>query len=89
MRFWRRSVPWVRAVATRRPRPALASHAEKASRIIGAVVKLVESSCRVHRERAMKSDSIMPSKHKRADRRWWRWRAKPVRPRVNAAEKAK
>ncbi len=34
-------MPWVRAVATSRANPALASHAEKASNIIGAGVKFV------------------------------------------------
>ena len=33
----------MRAVATRRASPALASHAEKASRIIGEAEKFVES----------------------------------------------
>lgn len=65
-------MPWVRAVATRRARPALASHAENASRSIGAAEKLVEFSWRVQRERAMNKDNIMPSKHKRAERRWVR-----------------
>ena len=36
-------MPCVRAVATRRASPALASQAEKASRIIGEAEKLVES----------------------------------------------
>jgi len=36
-------VPWVRAVATRRARPVLASQAEKARRSIGAAEKLVAS----------------------------------------------
>lgn len=44
MRDWRRSEPWVRDVATSRARPALASHAEKARRIIGEGEKLVEFS---------------------------------------------
>lgn len=37
-------MPCVRAVATRRARPALASQAEKARRIIGEDAKFVESS---------------------------------------------
>ena len=56
-------------MATRRASPALASHAEKARRSMGDVEKLVESSWRVHSERAVNKESIMPSKHKRAERR--------------------
>lgn len=63
-------MPWVRAVATRRARPALASHAEKAKRSIGEVEKLVESSWRAQSERATKRESIIPSKQSRAERRW-------------------
>ena len=59
----------MRAVATSKARPALASQAEKARRIIGDAEKFVESSWRVHRESAMNSESIIPSKHKRAERR--------------------
>lgn len=69
MRFWSRSVPCVRAVATIRANPALASQAEKARRSIGAVEKAVVSSWRAHRARAMNSDSINPSRHNKADRR--------------------
>lgn len=59
-------------MATIRARPALASQAENASSNIGADEKLIEESCRDQRERAIKSDSIMPSRHKRAERRWVR-----------------
>lgn len=37
----------------------------------------------------MKRDSIIPSKQRRAERRCVRWKARPVRPRVKADEKAK
>ena len=37
----------------------------------------------------MKRDNIIPSKHKRAERRCVRWNARPIRPRINADEKAK
>ena len=57
-------------MATRRARPALASHAEKASRSIGEAEKLVASSWSVQRERATKRESIIPSKQRRAERRW-------------------
>lgn len=56
-------------MATSRARPALASQAEKASKSMGEAEKLVESSCRVQIERAIKRDSIIASKHKRAERR--------------------
>lgn len=68
-KFCKRSFPWVRAVATSRARPALASQAENARRSMGAAEKLVESSWRAQRERAMKRESIMPSKQRRAERR--------------------
>lgn len=59
-------------MATIRARPTLASQAENARRSMGADEKLMEESWRVHKERAMKSDSIMPSRHRRAERRWAR-----------------
>jgi len=59
-------------VATNNAKPALASQAEKARRSIGEAEKLVESSCSVQIERAMKRESIIASKHRRAERRWVR-----------------
>lgn len=79
----------MRAVATSRARPALASQAEKASSSIGAAQRLVEFKWTVQRERAMNRESIIPSKHRRAERRWVRWNARPVRPKIKADEKAK
>lgn len=76
-------------MATSRASPALASQAENASNSIGEVEKLVESSWRVHRDSAMNKESIMPSKHNRADRRWVRWNARPVKPSRKVDEKAK
>lgn len=76
-------------MATSRARPALASQAEKASKSMGEAEKLVESSCRVQIERAIKRDSIIASKHKRAERRWVRWNARPVSPNIKVVEKAK
>lgn len=76
-------------MATRRARPALASHAENANRSIGAAEKFVESSCKVQRDRAINRESIIPSRHRRAERRWVRWNARPVSPRMKADEKAK
>ena len=49
----------------------------------------MESNCRAHKERAMNKDSIMPSRQRRAERRWVRWNAKPIKPRMKADEKAK
>jgi len=65
-------VPWVRAVATSRPSPALASQAEKARRSIAEPEKLVVESCMVHRERAINKESIIPSRQRSAERRWVR-----------------
>lgn len=42
-------MPWVRAVATKRARPAPASQAEKARSRRGAEEKVVASSWRAHR----------------------------------------
>ena len=56
-------------MATRSASPVLASQAEKASRSIGAVEKLVDSNCKVHKANAMNRESIMPSRHRRADNR--------------------
>lgn len=82
-------MPWVRAVATSRASPALASQAENANRSIGEAEKLVVPSCKAHRERAINKESIIPSKHKRADRRWVRLKARPVSPNMKADEKVK
>lgn len=65
-------MPCVRAVATSKARPALASQAENASKSIGEAEKFVVFSCKVHRERARNRESIMPSKQRRAERRWVR-----------------
>lgn len=59
-------------MATSKASPAPASQAEKANRRIGAAEEAVDSSCRVHIARAMNRDSIIPSKHSRADKRWAR-----------------
>lgn len=79
----------MRAVATKRARPALASQAENARRRMGEGEKAVASSCSVQRAKAMNSDSIMPSKQRRAERRWVRWKARPVSPKTNVEEKVK
>lgn len=56
---------------------------------MGAEENVVDSSCSAHRARARKRDSIIPSRQSRADRRWVRWNARPVSPRVNAEVKLK
>lgn len=62
-------MPCVRVVATRSARPVLASQAENARSSIGAVEKLVDSNCSVHRASAINRDNIIPSKHSNAERR--------------------
>lgn len=79
----------MRAVATSRASPALASQAENARSSMGAVEKLVALSCRLQSESATNRESIIPSKHSSAERRCVRWNAKPVRPSMKAAEKVK
>lgn len=76
-------------MATSSARPALASQAEKARSKIGAAEKAVDSSCSVHRAKAINKDNIIPSRHRSADRRWVRWNARPASPRVNAEVKLK
>lgn len=56
-------------MATRRESPALASQAENASSSIGAAEKFVESICRIHRDREINKDNIIPSRQRRADKR--------------------
>lgn len=56
-------------MATKRASPALASQAENASRSIGAAENPVDSNCRAHKANAINNDSIIPSKHNRADNR--------------------
>lgn len=59
----------MRAVATRRARPALASQAEKANKSMGEGEKAVASSCSVQRDMAINRDNIIPSRQRRAERR--------------------
>lgn len=82
-------MPWVRAVATRRASPVLASQAENASSRMGRAEKLVEERLMHHRERAINSESIIPSRQRRADKRCVRWNASPDSPKTKAVEKEK
>ena len=76
-------------MATSKASPALASQAENANKSIGAAEKFVDPSWRVQRERAINKASIIPSRHRRAESRWVRWKARPVNPNMKADEKAK
>lgn len=67
----------------------LASQAENAKRRMGSGEKLVEDRLIDHRERAINRESIIPSRHKRADKRWVRWNASPDSPSIKAVEKEK
>lgn len=89
MRACNRSVPCVRAVATSRASPVLASQAENARRKTGMEEKFVELNCMVHRDRAMNRDNIIPSRQRRADNKWVRWNVRPANPRMKAEEKEK
>lgn len=83
------SVPWVRDVATSRAKPIAASQAEKARRSIGAEEKIGESNWRVHNERAKYRDSIIPSRHSKAESRWVRWNDSPDKARIKHVDKVK
>lgn len=65
-------MPCVRAVATSRASPVLASQAENARRKTGRAEKLVEPNCMDQRDRAMNRESIIPSRQSRADSKWVR-----------------
>lgn len=65
-------MPCVREAATRRASPALASQAENASNIIGADEKIVAPVWNDHMAVATYRESIIASKHRRADRRCFR-----------------
>lgn len=83
------SEPWVRVLATKRAKPELASQAEKVNKIMGARVQVGVAIDVDQREMAINRDSIMLSRQMRADRRWERFRARPMRPRIKAEEKVK
>lgn len=76
-------------MATKRASPALASQAEKARRSMGAVENTVDSNCRAQRANAINRDSIIPSRQRRAESRWVRWKARPMSPNVKAELKLK
>lgn len=78
------SDPWVRVEATSRARPVPASQAENVSMRMGRVEEADAWVWMGHMARATYMDSIMLSKHSRAEIRWVRWKAKPRLLRVNA-----
>lgn len=79
----------MRVVATKRAKPRLASQAENVSRIIGVREQVGVVIVMDQREMAINRDSIMLSRQMRADRRWERFKARPMRPRIKAEEKVK
>lgn len=79
----------MRAVATKRARPVLASQAENARSSRGEAERFVEFSSRAHMESPRNKDSIIPSRHNKADKRWVRWKVSPANPSMNAIEKEK
>ena len=62
----------MRAIATSKAKPTLASQAENVSRSKGVAKELIELKWRVHKERPINRESIIPSRHSKADRRWVR-----------------
>lgn len=71
------SEPWVRVEATSIARPVLASQAENANMSTGSRVGEAVWFSIGHVDKAMYSDSIMLSKHSKAEIKWVRWNASP------------
>lgn len=78
------SEPWVRVEATRSASPVPASQAENVSMRIGRSMDDVVWVWIGHIDRAMYIDSIMLSRHSRAEIKWVRWKASPRLLRVKA-----
>lgn len=76
-------------MATKIANPALASQAENVSIIIGIIELEVEFNIIDQIAVAMKRVSIMPSRHRRADKRCERLNARPIKPKMNAEVKLK
>ena len=83
------SEPCEREVATKIANPALASQAENVKRIIGIIELEVEFNVIDQIAVAINRVSIIPSRHRRADKRCERLNARPIRPRMNAEVKLK
>lgn len=71
------SDPWVRVEATSRASPVPASQAENVSMRMGRMVEVDACVWMGHMARATYMDSIMLSRHSRAEIRWVRWKARP------------
>lgn len=78
------SEPWVRVEATRIAKPVPASHAEKVNMRIGTIINDGAWLSMGHIDRPTNIESIMLSKHSRADTRWVRWKARPSPLRTKA-----
>lgn len=78
------SDPWVRVEATSRARPVAASQAENVSMRMGRIVEAGDWVWMGHMARATYMDSIMLSRHSRAEIKWVRWKARPRLLRVKA-----
>lgn len=74
----------MRVEATRMARPVLASHAEKVSTMMGTVVNEGVWLSMGHIVRPTNIESIILSRHNRADTRWVRWKASPSPLRAKA-----
>lgn len=74
----------MRVEATSRASPVPASQAEKVSIRIGSRVGDDVCVWMGHMDRARYIDSIMLSRHRRAEIRWVRWKASPRPLRVKA-----
>lgn len=74
----------MRVEATRIARPVPASHAEKVSMMIGTIVNEGVWFSMGHIVRPTNIESIMLSRHSRADTRWVRWKASPSPLRTKA-----
>lgn len=75
-------MPWERAVAIIRDRPKAASQDDIVSMIRG-VIKGLANIWWGQRLRPIKMVSIIPSRHKRADKRCMRWKDRPARTMEN------
>lgn len=78
------SEPWVRVEATSMARPVLASQAENVSMSTGIRVKDAAWFSMGQVDRAMYMESVMLSRHSRAEIRWVRWKANPRLLKVKA-----
>lgn len=84
MKLCRWSEPCVRVEATSNASPVAASQAEKASMKIGSRVDEDVWVWIGHMDRATYMDNIMLSRHRRAEIRWVRWKARPRLLKVKA-----